>query len=368
MFDVTLENRTPFEAATHVQFDGDGQEVLVAVLSASFAALDDAPDSDGSGRALGLAPEQTPVAFEDVPAGEPGRSSPRIEADIAPHKPRVDVVVRGCAHAPGGRPADEVTVALCVADIRKTLRVIGDRALLARGEGAPTPFLRMPIVYERAFGGTLADGDVYLDNPVGVGYRNARSSDASVMSRLPNIEYFDRPTRGSGDHFTPAGFGSVARHWMPRARFAGTYDQQWVDEVWPLPPADFDPLFNQIAPPDQQTSALAGGEIVELRNLTASGLWRFRLPRLDVPARLVFEDRVDDRALRPDTVLIDADAQTVTLKARLAVTAVRNAPRLRAVVFGHMTAGWLAARQRDKRYLDVQGGNGTLAGRPAFHP
>jgi hypothetical protein len=368
MFDVALENRTPFEAATHVQVDGDGQEVLVAVLSASFAALDDAPDGDGSGLALDLAPEQAPVAFEDVPSGEPGRSSTRQEADIAPHKPRVDVVVRGCAHAPGGRPADEVMVGLCVADIRKTLRVSGDRALLAHCEGAPAPFLRLPVVYERAFGGTLADGDVYLENPVGVGYRNAASGDASVASRLPNIEYPDRPTRGSGDHFTPAGFGIVARHWMPRARLAGTYDQHWIDEVWPLAPADFDPLFNQIAPPDQQTAALAGGETVELRNLTASGLWRFRLPRLDVPARLVFDDRVEDRALRIDTVLIDADARTVTLKARLAVTAVRNAPRLRALVFGHVSAGWLAARQRGKRYLDSHGGDGTLAGRPAFHP
>jgi hypothetical protein len=37
-FAVWIENRTPFAAATHVQPDADGQEVLVVLLSASFEA------------------------------------------------------------------------------------------------------------------------------------------------------------------------------------------------------------------------------------------------------------------------------------------------------------------------------------------
>ena len=94
-FDVWLENRTPFAAATHVQADADGQEVLVVMLSASFEA-----QKDG-----GLAPaaEQVPVAFADVPFGDPARSSIRYEADIAPVKPAVEIVVNGTAHAPGGQ-------------------------------------------------------------------------------------------------------------------------------------------------------------------------------------------------------------------------------------------------------------------------
>jgi hypothetical protein len=41
MFDVALVNRTPFAASTHVQMDGEGQEVLVAVACATFYAPDD---------------------------------------------------------------------------------------------------------------------------------------------------------------------------------------------------------------------------------------------------------------------------------------------------------------------------------------
>src|SRR5687768_4169062 len=141
MFDVAIENRTPFEAASHVQMDQNGQEVLVAVMSATFAGRD-----DGS---LDVAPHQVPICFADEPFGEPGRSSIRIEADIALVKPRVDVVVVGAAYAPAGRPAQEVMVGLRLANIYKRLRVTGDRAESDRLLGG-IPFVRMPIVYERA--------------------------------------------------------------------------------------------------------------------------------------------------------------------------------------------------------------------------
>jgi hypothetical protein len=358
MFDVAVENRTPFEAATHLQMDQNGQEALLCVLSATFVG--------GTNGRLDLAPKQIPMCFADEPYGEAGRSSIKIEADIALVKPRVDLIVVGAAHAPGGRPASEVMVSLRVADIHKMLRVTGDRTAASRLLGGAIPFTRMPIVYERAFGGTTKDGDIYVENPVGVGFRGAASSDPSVATEVPNIEYPDRQPNGRGDHLPPAGFGVVARNWSPRFTLAGTYDQAWIDTVWPLPPSDFNPLFNQAAPLDQQTAALSGGEAVELINLTPSGLWRFRLPRLDVPVRLIFDDRVEDRAMRVDTVLIDAEQHSVTLKSRMVVTKVRNAPRLREIAMGHLSSAWLRARQLRKEYRDPRGGTGVLTERPTF--
>jgi hypothetical protein len=358
MFDVVIENRTPFDAATHVQMDHHGHEVLLLVISATFAARD-----DGS---LRVAPEQLPMWFADEPYGEPARSSIKFDADIALVKPRVDVLVVGSAHAPAGQPTARVSVSLRIADIFKTLRVSGDRAAATRVFG-PLPFSRMPIVYERAFGGTTPDGDAHVENPVGVGYRRAVSADPAVTTELPNIEYPDGRQSGRGDHVPPAGFGVIARHWAPRFALAGTYDQEWIDTVWPLPPADFNPLFNQAAPRDQQTKAVVGGETVELTNLTASGVWRFRLPRLDVPIRLISDDRVEDRDTRIDTVVIDSDRQTVTLKCRITVTNVRNAPRLREVLLGHVSSALIRARQAWKEYRDPRGGDGTLRELPFVH-
>jgi hypothetical protein len=359
MFDVSIENRTPFEGATHVQIDGDGQEVLLVILSATFAAR-----QDGS---LELAPEQVPVCFGDEFLGEPGRSSVHLEADVALIKPKVDIVVAGAAYAPMGRPVAEVLVSLRAKHISKTLRVTGDRTVSALSVGRAQPFVRMPVVYERAFGGTTDTGDVYTANPVGVGYKGAMPLDPSIAIQAPNVEYPDRGPAGGGNGLPPAGFGVIARHWSSRVKYAGTYDQDWIDSQWPLPPKDFSPLFNQFAPADQQVESVAGGDTFELVNLTSSGLWRFRLPRLDFPLRLIFENRVEEKEVRIDTVLIDAEERKVTLKARLATTHVRNSPRLREVVVGHLSSAWLSAREKGKVFRSLRDGDGTLRGRPTFH-
>lgn len=348
MFDVELVNRTPFTAATHVQMDGDGQEVLVVVMCATFAG----PDGESP---LRLADAQDPVRFIDEPRGDLSRSSIAFETDIAPLKPRVDVVVTGHAHAPSGHVATRIDVTLRVADIHKTLRVTGDR--LSPRDANPVPFTRMPLIYERAFGGTTAQGGSCRENPVGIGFCGALSADPAVRSVLPNIEYADARAARRDRATLPAGFGIIARHWSPRLALAGTYDDVWLDTTWPLPPADFDPLFNQVAPLDQQTARVDGGEIVDLMHLTPSGRWRFRLPTLDVPVHLVHDDRVEVRATRIDTVAIDADRRAVTLKSRHAIRRVRNAPVLRSVVLGHVTPAWLHARRQLKAWR----------GHPDFH-
>jgi hypothetical protein len=342
VFDVALVNRTPFAAQTHVQLDVDGQEVLVVVGCATFSVPDD-------GSPLSVAPLQDEVRFVDEPRGDPACSSIAFESDISPFKPRVDVIIEAAAHAPPGRATTETLVSLRVADIHKVLRVIGDRG--SARDRSPAPFTRLPIVYERALGGVTAKGETCLENPVGLGWRGARPADPSLVTVLPNIEYANPRAAFREGVELPAGFGIVARHWRPRIGFAGTYDAAWLESTWPLLPADFDPRFNQVAPGDQQTEEIVGGEVVELTHVTPSGHWRFRLPKLDVPVHLVHADRVEPRALRIDTVAIDANRRTVTLKWRLAVRHRRNAPALRSVVFGHVTPAWLSARQNGKTWL-----------------
>ncbi|MET0210012.1 MAG: DUF2169 domain-containing protein [Burkholderiaceae bacterium] len=356
MFNVELVNRTPFAALTHVQMDRDGQDLLLAVLCATFsAASDDAP--------LTLAAEQAPVRYLDEPHGDPARSSIAFESDIATHKPRVDVLVKGHAMARGASSVQELEVALRVADIHKRLRVTGDR----RAEGAPPlPFTRMPIVYERAFGGTSPTGDCHLLNPVGIGFRGARSADGAVQSAVANIDYLDPREARHGAHTWPGGLGAVARQWLPRLPLAGTYDQRWLDTVWPLAPADFNPLFNQAAPADQQTDRIDGGETVEILNMTPSGRWCFRLPVLDVPVHWIRADEIQTTRWRIDTVDIDTDRRQVTMKARQAIRMTRQAAPLQSLVMGHVSPAWLKARQQRKPWRPLSG----VAPEPpaCFHP
>ncbi|QKD05233.1 DUF2169 family type VI secretion system accessory protein [Mesorhizobium loti] len=360
-FDVWLENRTPFATATHVQVDAGGQEVLVAMLSASFQG-----DADNAG--LHPADDQLPVTFGDVPFGNPALSSTRYEADIAPVKPTAEVIVNGTAHAPNGKPVREMQVGLRIGSVRKVLNVVGDRIYDAGSYSAPHPFTTMPIVYERAFGGTTAEGRAEPRNPVGVGFHHAASADKAVRTQAPNVTYPGEPYLSPMDRPSPAGFGALGRGWQPRLGFAGTYDQAWIDTQWPLPPKDFDPRHHLATPPDQQLPQLAGGEEVALVGLTPTGRWNFRLPRIVAPVRLIFDDRIEERSFAADTVIIEPDLWRITLKARLSFVTLRNAAALREIVFGHVSPVWLSARRKRKAYLNPLGGDGTLGNYPVWLP
>ncbi|AZO63660.1 MAG: DUF2169 domain-containing protein [Mesorhizobium sp.] len=360
-FAVWLENRTPFSAATHVQVNSDGQEVLVAMFSASFHAPKEGSDLEPSG-------EQLPVIFGDTPFGNPALSSTRYESDIVPLKPASEIIVNGTAYAPNGKPIREMQVGLRVGGMRKALNVVGDRTYDMGSYSAPNPFLTMPIVYERAYGGTTADGNADPRNPVGVGFHHAPSADTQVRTQAPNITYPGEPFLNPSDRPKPAGFGALGRGWQPRIGYAGTYDQAWIETQWPLPPKDFDPRFNMCAPADQQVPRLVGGEQVTVIGMTPSGRWDFRLPRIVAPLRLIFADRVEEAILQPDTLIIEPDLRRLTLKARLSFVTRRNAPQLREIVFGHVSPVLLSAHFKRKQYLNPLGTDGTLHDQPVFLP
>jgi hypothetical protein len=360
-FAVWLENRTPFETASYTLPDADGQEVFLGLFSASFQGAEDMA-------VLKPAEEQLPVTLSDVPFGDPALSSTRYEADIAILKPGIDIIVNGTAYAPNGKPAREMQAGLKFGPLQKVLNIVGDRIYDAGSYSAPHPFTRMPIVYERAYGGTNADLKTDPRNPLGVGFAHARSADPAVKTQAPNITYPAEPFMSPSDKPRPAGFGALGRGWQPRLRLAGTYDQNWIDNQWPLPPKDYDPRYNLAAPADQQLPDLNGSDQVTLIGLTPGGRWSFKLPRVVAPIRLIFDDRVEDQIFKADTIIIEPDMFRVTLKARVTVTTRRNRPALRELVFGHVTPALIAAKRKGKDYFALRGTDGTITERPAWLP
>jgi hypothetical protein len=349
-------NDTPFTAEINAGWDQHLKPYHVVVVAAAFEAR--------PGRPVVPAAEPALLHAADVFHGEPGRSSVRYEADFAPEKSRVDVLVNGSACAPGGGTAERVRVSLRVADVFKELVISGDRE-----RGGPLglmpgrrPFTRMPIVYERALGGTAGEpttARMDVRNPTGIGYHGARSADPDVKTDAANVEYADGRSE-------PAGFGVIARHWAQRVRWAGTYDEAWTKSRCPLLPADFDPRYHQAAPTDQQSDAIRGGEAVELLGMTPEGNWRFKLPILDVPVHLLFVDRGESAVLRLDTVMLEPDTYRVTLTSRVKIPMVRNRGPIRQVVIGHITSGWWRAQVTRKRYRDPRGLKGRELGRKAY--
>jgi hypothetical protein len=163
---------------------------------------------------LQFVPEQAPLAVTDEYHGELNKSSVRQESDLAPFKPRCDVIVIGKAYAPAGRPARRFTAGIRingpteprplpprpqglnptmapsaaalaawekeVAELRANPvkgPVILDRLLAVYGPRwwengafngwsltAPEPITSLPLRYEYAYGGECR---IELDDPAG---------------------------------------------------------------------------------------------------------------------------------------------------------------------------------------------------------
>jgi hypothetical protein len=131
-------------------------------------------------------------------------------------------------------------------------------------------------------------------------------------------------------------------------------------------PKDFDPRYNQCAPLDQQSGTIVGGEDGYVVNMTPNGLWRFRVPQLDVPVNLIYDDRQARLRMRMDTIMLEPDEYRITLTARTVLRTVRNCGALRSIVLGHVKPGWLRARARRVPYLDKLDGLGTDLSRATY--
>jgi hypothetical protein len=306
-----IDNHTPFAADCGWIRDRDGSEVWLVVVKATF---DIHPDGTTK-----IADDQPPVLRIPQYFGEPDESSVRYDTDLILTKPTTDIIVVGHAQAPGGSPVTALDAGFRVANVQKSVRVIGDRVWIGSRASAPTPFVRMPLVYERAFGGTDRRSqnprrNYEWRNPVGTGLAGGQAQGRT--DRLPNIENSAMLIRSPTDHPLPAGLGAIASHWLPRARYGGTYDDHWSKTRKPLLPDDFDERYFQCAPPDQQsTEYLRGNEPVILHNLTPQGTLHTSVPVV----RLGFETRFQDgtrvthsnRALH--TVIIEPDYPRLSL-------------------------------------------------------
>lgn len=273
-----LWNRTPYRADRTIAIDKDGRRHWIVVVKGTFTIH---PDGSTS-----LAEEQQDPALAPVHRGDPATSSLLYDSDMVLDKPGTDIVLNATAYAPHRRPTTEVNVGLRLGSLHKVLTVQGDRVYERSLTGIvapspPRPFVELPIVYERAYGGfddsspDPAKQKLFDANPVGVGV--AANAAFLVGKTAANVEYPGAApgTRGA------AGFGAICSHWSPRREHAGTYDARWAAQRKPLLPEDFDERFFMCAPLDQRIQPhLRVGEPLELVNLTPGGALRVTLPKI----------------------------------------------------------------------------------------
>lgn len=280
-------------------------------------------------RRLALADVQDPLVLDPVVERDAEGEYRTLldDTDVIGVKHATDVVVTGTAHAPG--PVTELPIAVAAGRSARVLRVVGERRVEVREDGSarftpPTPFERVPLVYDLAYGGhdVYAQRELgprrrpgarprrglfgYPRNPVGRGYFLDVDRERAHGALLPMIE-------DPADPLTPerlfvpaplawidapvaAGLGWVAHGWYPRqARFMGPTlmhrpparpireaqlgDGDDLVDLAPLDAGKVLPRCIQGAPPGLACERLRGDEAVILRNLhPAHPDLRFSLP------------------------------------------------------------------------------------------
>lgn len=311
-----LDNRTPFAAKGCMARDRFGAEHWIVAVRASFVLRPD--------QLLDIVPAPVRLGPE---YSQDDTSSLQAESDIAPFRPRADVLITGTACASSDAAAKVVDVHVRVGALDRRARVFG-RRLLRRGRGGRhilegiEPFVGLPLTWRAALGGPdpfaepgSAAADPHPENPLGIGWtsRWAKLPDGAEMA-LPRIEDPAHPVGLGRPLPSPHGLGPVQPGWRPRITLAGTYDEAWRTKRAPLPPVDFSDAFHQAAPAAQvYPDLLRGGETVEVEGLHSNGAYRFRLPQIILETRTRIGRDTHTGRPRLISATIDGTAQTLDL-------------------------------------------------------
>lgn len=328
--------------------DVTGREHLVVVAKATWSIPEEGQ------RPRPLSPE--PIVVADEFLGDSGESPLRYGADIARFKPRCDVIFDATAYAPGGSPVRELIVGFELGPLLKRVRVTGPRLWSGSGSdakgyrlGEPQPFLQVPLHFDRAFGGTRwheREGrrlcEALDTNPVGLGFAGVDTLNQLAGASAPQLTSVERPLVHPTADGVPVALGAIGRHWQPRRGYAGTYDDVWQRDVFPLLPGDFDEQFNQCAPMDQQMPYPQGGEPVRLVHLIPGRPdLRFSLPKLDMQVRIL---RSDFSQAAPtahvDTLFFEVDRGRFSAVWRATLPIRRRIQEIKQVGIGPIDPVW----------------------------
>lgn len=353
---MEVYNQTRFVHQHTMGMDSAGREFLSLVVRGTF---DFPPDSRSIPQPSA---DQCPLVMADEATGEPGYSATLWETDFAFRKPHTEVIAQGAAYAPDGKPAARVRVGIKIDDWVKQFDVVGYREWRNAGPAilatSPVPFTKQTFSYDTAFGGPdRLDPDepkphVYMPNAVGRGFATVRNQDRISGLALPNTEAVGEEVRSPYEDYQPMALGPVARGAPDRLQYAGTYDDNWVDNVFPFLPADFDERYYQSAPKDQWTKPLRTGAQVIIVGMTPAGREIFGLPDVDLPLTIFRgRDKCLEQTAKADTVIFDTEARTFSLVWRVEVRIKRHMTEFTEAWVGAPTDAMLRARAAGRGYI-----------------
>ena len=323
---LQLKNNTPFVSAFTVFPNEDGMDTLYIMVKATFVI----------GAQWTLADPQIGLQQGDEYWGDPSKTSLRLSSDYHIGKPSTDILMIGSAYAPAQRPIRQMDVGLQVGSVSKIVRVFGDRFWNRDQITQPEPFVTMPLVYERAFGGQdFVDGlirDTETKNPVGCGFAGRKHLTEVNGLALPNLECPKQLIRHFNDRPEPACFAPIAPNWQPRASFAGGYDDVWQQTRAPYLPDDYSPRFMNVAPPDLiYPDYLRGGEPVKIIGMNTAGDLVFSLPHVNLSNKVLIAEQEFSAPFNMETLLLDPNHLKLSMVWRAALPCDKKLTKIKHI-------------------------------------
>ncbi len=333
---MRLVNQTAVPATvTTSDFEGSTQRIGLLTAKATFRF-------DSHGRVDLETQEPFPLLAQDekTPLGD-------LPADLQPRTdPSIEVILLGHAYAPRERPVSALTVALTVGKVRREIFVFGDRSWAPNRKAVsrPTPFIKMPLTYSRAFGGTVPinlDRESVFDlsdtcNKNGMGFdaeriarelgallrapRGYPTLPAGYLRRLPNLEDPRAPIARWEDAPLPVCWATVPID-VPIWAF-----RQAREKPAPPPPPPLDQIKRELpsvvnyrAHPDWVIPLPSRAPILRLENLLAgTPLLEMSMPSFGVLADHAINGRIGCRSLMPHTLVLLPDRWRFYVVYRLA--------------------------------------------------
>jgi len=309
---MEFRNLTPFPPLIFESVDEDRTKFGVVVLRGTF--------NIGANNELLASEIQEDILTQDEFYGEPNESSMKISSNLAPFKPTSDIHINANAHSPSGKPEQRWNIKVEIGELVKEIHVTGPRSYNKEASNwelsEPIEVTQVQLNYEKAYGGFFEKGKAIKTHPqnfIGAGFNdNSEEKDTFTAPQIVSIEDQDPKF---GETTKVEGIGAIAPTWLPRAKYAGTYDDEWLENTWPHLPSDFKFEFWNSAHPDLITSEyLKGDEIVRLHHLSPEKLISFSLPGYEMYLLCRMQDgNMIKSPLHLDTLHIDVPAKKVFL-------------------------------------------------------
>ncbi len=243
---------------------------------------------------------------------------------VVRNDPALEVIVLGAAYAPA---AVQLNVGLTVGRIQRAISVSGERRWEQTPAGArlvgPEPFSRLPMTWDRAYGGSTvcmldANSPFVLDHPLnryGRGFdaqQHAAHLGASLKAPAgyPTVDYerFLPNLEHPGQVITEFHDSPVPYCWATVPYDIGLRAQQLADPTaaarQPTDYAQYTAAVMHRAHPDWIIDLPPAGSQVRAVGMTPEGSWTFSLPLLRVIADYELGDRQGERELMPQLLML----------------------------------------------------------------